>query len=447
MTTRSIPTLPGLPFVGVLPQLTRDPLAFLTRAARDYGDVVRVPLGRRTKTYLVSDPRLIEEVHIHSNRRYLKGPPYNALRHLLGNGLVTSDGDFWLHQRRMIQPLFHRERIRAYGEDMVALTRTMLEGWRPGVTLDLNRELTALTFAIIAKTMFDTDVSTYALEMSRLLERGDRLVQRLETESQLPLPIGFLTRTEARLRHNAERLDALTNTLIVERLERGGDPRDLVGLLEAARGDDGQGMSRRQLLDEIFTLIAAGHETTATALTWTFKLLAEHPDVETQLYEEVKAVLDGRLPEAEDVVCLSFANAVVKEAMRLLPPVWSISRYALERMQLGDYELPAGSEVWLSQWVVHRDPRWYDAPLSFRPERWLDGSTDHNPKYAYFPFSGGPRLCIGSGFASLEAALLLVTIIQAYRVELAPSARVAFEPLTTLSPKYGLRVVLHTREA
>lgn len=445
MTTRPIPTLPGLPFVGVLPQLTRDPLAFLTRAARDYGDVVRVPLGRRAKTYLVSDPHLIEEVHIRSNRRYLKGPPYNALRHLLGNGLVTSDGDFWLHQRRMIQPLFHRERVRAYGEDMVALTRIMLETWRPGARLDLNRELTAVTFAIIAKTMFNADAGAYAREMSELLERGDRLGQRLEAESQLPLPIGFLTRTKTQLRHNAERLDALTETLIAERLTRGGDPRDLVGLLEAARGDDGQGMSRRQLLDEIFTLIAAGHETTATALTWTFKLLAEHPDAEMRLYEEVKAVLDGRLPRAEDVVGLPFADAVIKEAMRLLPPVWSISRYAPERVRLGDYELPAEAEVWLSQWVVHRDARWYDAPLSFRPERWLDGSTAHNPKYAYFPFSGGPRLCIGAGFASLEAALLLVTIIQAYKVELAPDARVELEPLTTLSPKYGLHVVLGAR--
>lgn len=359
---------------------------------------------------------------------------------------MTSDGDLWLQQRRMIQPLFHRERVCGYGEDMVALTRTMLETWRPGATLDLNRELTAVTFAIIAKTMFSADVGAYAREMSELLARSDRLGQRLETENQLPLPVGFLTHTKARLQRNAEHLDALTETLIAERLARGGDAHDLVGLLEVARGDDGQGMSRRQLLDEIFTLIAAGHETTATALTWTFKLLAEHPDAETRLYEEAKAVLDGRLPKAEDVVRLPFANAVIKEAMRLLPPVWSISRYAPERVQLGDYELPAESEVWLSQWVVHRDPRWYDAPLSFRPERWLDGSTDHNPKYAYFPFSGGPRLCIGSGFASLEAALLLVTIIQAYRVELAPGARVAFEPLTTLSPKYGLWVNLQTRE-
>ena len=445
MTIRPIPTLPGLPLIGVLPQLTRDPLAFLTRAARDHGDVVRVPLGRRAKTYLVSDPRLIEEVHVHSNRRYFKGPPYNALRHLLGNGLVTSDGEGWLHQRRMIQPLFHRERIRAYGEDMVALTRTMLETWRPGATLDLNRELTAVTFAIIAKTMFDADAGAYAREMSELLACGDRLGQRLETERQLSLPIGFLTRTKARLQRNAERLDALTETLIAERLKRGGDARDLVGLLEDARGDDGQKMSRRQLLDEIFTLIAAGHETTATALTWTFKLLAEHPDAETRLYKEVKAVLGGRPPKAEDVAHLPFTNAVIKEAMRLLPPVWSISRYAPERVRLGDYELPAESEVWLSQWVVHRDPRWYDAPLSFRPERWLDGSTDHNPKYAYFPFSGGPRLCIGAGFAALEAALLLVTIIQAYRIELALDARVELEPLTTLSPKYGLRVVLGTR--
>lgn len=227
-----------------------------------------------------------------------------------------------------------------------------------------------------------------------------------------------------------------------QRLACGGDEHDLVGLLMAARGDDGQGMSQRQLLDEIVTLIAAGHETTATSLTWTFKLLAEHPEAEARLHAEVREVLNGRPPTVDDVPRLPFADAVVKEAMRLLPPVWSVSRYAPERVLLGGFELPAGSEVWLSQWVVHRDGHWYSQPLTFRPERWLDGSTKQNPKYAFFPFSGGPRLCIGAGFASLEAVLLLVTIAQAYHINLALDARVEVEPLTTLRPKYGLRVLL-----
>jgi len=442
MTTPSIPTLPAFPLVGALPELARDPLGLLVHAARDHGDVVRIPLGPRTATYLVSEPRLIEHVHVHSNRQYVKGPPYDAVRHLLGNGLVTSDGEGWLRQRRMIQPLFHRQRIRAYGDDMVALTRAMLGRWTPGATIDLFSELLALTFAVIAKTMFSADVGAFTREMAEVLGRGLHLV---EAESNTPVPAWLPTRTRARLRRTAERLDALTGALIEQRLTRGGDPHDLVGLLMAARGDDGQGMSQRQLLDEIVTLIVAGHETTATALTWTFKLLAEHPGAEARLHAEVKEVIGWRPATADDVPQLPFADAVVKEAMRLLPPVWSISRYAPEPVQLGDYELPAGSEVWLSQWVVHRDGRWYEEPLAFRPERWLDGSTEQNPKYAFFPFSGGPRLCIGAGFASLEAVLLLVSIAQAYRIQLSPKARVALEPLTTLRPKYGLPVILHAR--
>ncbi|MCC6555356.1 MAG: cytochrome P450 [Polyangiaceae bacterium] len=432
------PRVEGLPLVGTLPHLLRDPLGFTVAAARR-GDVVDlgVPLG---PIYLVSRPDLVEEVLVRDHRSYIKDRTTRDLSEILGGGLVTSEGEAWRRNRKLAQPAFHRERIASYGETMIRLAEEAIGGWAPGQQRDVHADMMRLTRAIVARTLFDVDVAADARELDAALEV---VIQRFAgVPPGLPLVRRIPTPGKRRFDRARARLDALIHGIIADRRARGGARGDLLATLMSAVDDEGRGMSDRQLRDEIMTLFLAGHETTASALTWTFVLLSRHPAVREELSRELHEVLGGRAPDVADLPRLRFTERVVVESMRLFPPVWAIGREAIEPASIGPFPVRPGAQVWISQYVIHRDPRWFDDPGAFRPERWEGDLARRLPRYAYFPFGGGPRVCIGNAFAMMEAVLLLATIARRFRLELVPGHPVEAAAQVTLRPKRGARVTV-----
>lgn len=432
------------PLVGHLSAFARDPLGFLEGLKREHGDVARFRLTR--PAVLVSHPDDIERVLLETGKTFHKGYQQGfSMPRVLGNGLVTSEGDFWRRQRKLAQPAFHTGRIGGYADDMVGATRDLLSTWHDGRDLDLHRELMLLTQRIVLKTLFDFDNGADAHDASDALDTVLR-----EMERELGGPEGWLppfvpTPSRTRLVRALARLDALVYRIVQDRRERPREHRDLLAMLMEARDDDGRGMTDAQLRDEVMTLYIAGHETTSNTLAWTFLLLSRHPDVREALEREVHGVLGDRPATLADLRALRLTDAVVKESMRLYPAIWSISRVASVDTVLGGYRVERGTEVWLAAWVTQRDERWFHDPLAFRPSRWLDG--DKPPKYAYFPFGGGPRVCIGNSFAQMEAVLLLAEISRRYRVHVPANHDVNIEPGAALRPRGGLPTRLEERRA
>ena len=431
----------GRPISGNLPDYARDQLGFLTRCAREYGDVVRLRFFH-VPIVLLNHPDHIEHVLVANNRNFIKDRAERSGLRFLGNGLLTSEGEFWRRQRRLAQPAFHRERINAYGRTMVEDTRRMLGTWRGGEVRDLAGEMSRLTMGIVAKTLLgalsDSERETVAAAVAVLLDRfvGGVLFKMPE---RIPTPANL------RFRRAIRRLEGIIYGIIERRRRSGADSGDLLSMLLAARDEEtGEGMSDKQLRDEVMTILLAGHETTALNLAWTFYLLAEYPQAEARLLAELKEALGERAPTVADLPNLPYAGAVVKESLRLYPPAWGFGREALSGCEIGGYRISAGTQLIVSQWVTHRDERFFEGADEFVPERWLGGSTDGLPRYAYFPFGGGPRLCIGRQFATLEAILLLATISRAFQLRPA-GGPVAPRPSLSLRPAGGMRMVLEER--
>jgi cytochrome P450 len=393
--------------------------------------------------YLVADPDHVEYVLVSGNRNFRKDFSLQLYRPILGNGLLTSEGDYWLRQRRLAQPAFMRQRINAYGETMVGYTERMLARWKPGATFDLHTEMMHLTLDIAAKTLFGTEVSEVADEVGAALETALRCVELRFEGFSYWLPDWTPSPNLRRLRAAVRSLDAIVYGIINERRKSTVAGDDLLSLLLYARGeDDGQRMSDRQLRDESMTLLLAGHETTALSLSWTWYLLAQNPEAMKHLQAELEEVLGDRPPTASDLPRLRYAEKVVMEAMRLYPPAYAMGREAIEECALGDYRVPAGTTLFLLQWVLHRDGHYFDEPECFRPERWNEDRMQRLPKYAYFPFGGGPRQCIGNTFAMMESVLVLATIAQKFEMRLDPTHEVSLWPSITLRPKTGIKVTL-----
>ncbi len=432
-----LPAMPDgrMPVVGHLVAVAKNPLGALDRWHAEKGDLYRVALPTG-ETWVINRPELIERV-LTAHNAFIKDKDLRDNKVLFGEGLLTSEGDFWLRQRRLAQPAFHREHLAGYAAQMVELTSTFIESWRAGEVRDLHGEMMALTLRVVSQTLFGDD-GVPAREVS---ENLDVVMQRFEGFYSLwPqwLRVGF----GARYATAVERLDTVVYGLITRRRANAQPRRDLLSMFLAATDDDGKGMSDRQLRDELMTMLLAGHETTANALAWTFHLLAQAPEVERQLYDEVKA-LSGP-PTLQDLPKLSYAGAVIKEALRLYPPAWIVGREAVTEFELNGHRLRKGTQVAMSQWVVHRDPRFYPEPLAFRPQRWLDGSTTGLHAYAYFPFGGGQRLCIGKAFAQMEAVLLLATLLRRFRfVPHGPAPRPRAS--ITLRPSGALQMKLEAR--
>jgi cytochrome P450 len=397
--------------------------------------------------YLVSDPELIREVLVTNHRRYHKGRGLQEAKRLLGDGLLTSEGDFHRRQRRLAQPAFHHTRIAAYGQVMSSYADRAQSRWHDGQVVDVHREMTDLTLAIVGKTLFDTDVEGSDVRVVResltsVLEMFDRMTSPIAPLLDLlPFP------SMRRFQQARDTLDALVYRMIEERRRVGTDRGDLLSMLLMATDDehDGGGMTDEQLRDEALTIFLAGHETTANALTWTWYLLSQHPEVEHRLHQELETVLGGRLPSADDLPSLPYTEMVLSESLRLYPPAWVMGRRTIEPHQLGPYPIPEGGTLLMSQYLMHHDPRWYPDPYRFDPDRWTPEAQAGRPKFAFFPFGGGPRLCIGESFAWMEGELALATIAQRWRMRLVPGQALRLQPRITLRPGGGVTMELTRR--
>jgi cytochrome P450 len=421
-----------------------DPLHFFTSLARTYGDISTYRMAGE-QLFLVNDPRLIRDILVTHNRNFTKSRGLERTKRLLGQGLLTSEGALHLRQRRLMQPAFHRDRIAAYGELMVGYADRMRRGWSDGATLDIAREMNRLTLSIVGKTLFDVDVESQAAAV------GEALTAVMESFWLMMLPFAdALERLPLpklrRARLARARLDAIIYRMIADRRAGGRDHGDLLSMLLSAQDEDeGGGMTDQQVRDEAMTIFLAGHETTANALMWTWFLLSGAPEVEAKLHAEIDRALQGRLPVMGDLGSLPFVERVVTESMRLYPPAWIVGRRAIDAYQLGEYLVPPRSILIMSPYLMQRDPRFYPDPERFDPDRWTPEFRAALPRFAYFPFGGGPRQCIGESFAWMELILLVATIAQQYRLRLVPGHPVVPEPLITLRAKHGMRMTVERR--
>jgi len=440
------------PALGLL-GYRRGRVGFLQNLARRYGDICYFALGPQ-QAYLLNHPDLIKEVLVTNSQNFIKGSALQRSKLLLGEGLLTSEGEFHRRQRRLAQPAFHRSRIDSYATVMTEYTARAVASWQDGQTIDLADEMMKLTLAIVGKTLFDVDLESEAGDVAEAITG---MLEATDTSSVSSIMIDILkklpvarTRTGAKTKAKFEnakvRLDALIYRLIDDR-RRSGDHGDLLSMLLLAQDeDDGGQMSDSQLRDEAMTIFMTGHETTAVTLAWTFYLLSQNHQAEAKLHAEIAEVLAGRVPSMTDVPCLRYTETVLSESMRLYPPAWALQRTALNDCEIGGYVIPKGSQVLMSQYVMHHDPRYFPDPERFDPERWTVERRDSRPQFSYFPFGGGLRRCIGDGFAMMEATLLLTALAQQWQMRLAPNQKVALQPVMSLRPKYGMRMVLKRRE-
>lgn len=434
--------------VGNTIGLLRDALGYSVAIRERYGDVVSVPtlVGVMTMVFHPDGVRhVLQENHMNYNKDI---PDYRILSQLVGKGLVTNDGDSWLQQRRLIQPAFHRDRVSGFAPLMTDATRAWLDqravgGYvDTGRPLDIPHEMGALTLTIVCRSLFGANLPEGEVQRvgAALTTANHLLATALFVPGLLSLP----TPQRYRLRAARRELHAVVDGLIRERRASQGQHDDVLNLLlEARDAETGAGMSDQQARDEVLTLLLAGHETTANALAWTFYLLAQHPAVVAALREEYRRTLTGRAPELADLPRLPRTRMAIEEAMRLYPPAWAIGRNALGDDVIGGYRISKGAYVILTQYVTHRHPSFWEGPDDYDPERFADDRAAGRHRFAYFPFGGGPRLCIGNQFALMEAQLILATILSRVELRLAPGARVVPEPLITLRPGGALHMTLH----
>ena len=446
-THRCPPGPRGVPLLGMMPALRRDPTAVFTDAARSYGDIAHLRIGPQ-QGYLLTHPDDIRHVLQDNARNYHKSPLYDKLRGSLGNGLVTSEDAYWLRQRRMAQPAFHRQRIEGLASVMTETTQETADRWEALAArreeVDVAEEMMRLTQTIVLRTLLGSDLGPLAGE----LDRAWALVNQHIGQSfwSLGLMDRWPTPKNRRFRRALEVLDRAVFYVINERRRDGGETNDLLSMLMSARDEEtGHAMTDAQLRDEVMTMLLAGHETTSLALAWTWYLLSEHRRVARRLEDEIDAVLGGRPPAYHDLGNLSYTRMVIEEALRLYPPAWGLSRQAMGPDTIRGYDLPRGWLVFVIPFVMHRLPSYWDEPEQFDPERFRPERSAARSKFVYLPFGAGPRQCIGNQFAMIEAHLVLATLASRYRLALMPGHPVKPWPLITLRPRYGIRMTIERR--
>jgi len=434
--------------LGSASEIQRDPLGFLLRT-QQLGEVVRLRF-LFSPAYLISHPESIKYVLQEHARNYNKDLiTYTMFQPFLGQGLLTNDGQSWLHQRRLIQPAFHRTRLATYGTLMTEATVAMLERWQAcserGVPLQMEEEMMRLTLRIVGQALFSLDLSqetsTVGPAVTTVLKLfGDYVFRPFP-------PLGVPTPRNRRMQVAIRAIDQLVYRMIAERRTLQTDTGDLLSMLLLAQDEEtGQGMTDRQVRDEILTLLLAGHETTANTLTWTWYLLSEYPEIERRLHAELNEVLGGRVPTVEDLPDLKYTRMVLEEALRLYPPAPLLSRKAIADDELQEYPIAANSMIMISPYAMHRHPAFWEEPEQFDPERFTSERSAARPAYAYFPFGGGPRICIGNHFAMMEAQLILSTVAQRYQLRLIPGHPVEAQMVVTLRPRSGLPMTIHATE-
>jgi len=425
---------------------TRDRIGYITDAKNTHGNVVKFNWGI-FPILLINEPDLIQQVLVTEAHNFTKGPILTNNRAFFGHGLLSSEGNYWKRQRKLASPAFSSKRLEEYAQIMVEHGAAMLEHWHGGQIVEIQQEMTKLTLGITTKTFFDSEINAYDQDLENTINTlEESLAQRINNIPMLMLPDWLPFPTNIRLRAAIKKLDKVIYGLINERRNKKDTHKDLLSLLIAAQDeDDGSVMSDRQIRDEVFTLFFAGHETTALALTWTLWFIAEHPLVEQQLVEELARVLNGRHPTAADYWSLRYTEKVVKESMRLRPPAWALGRRAIKDCIIGGLEIKKGTAILISQWLMHHDERYFKNAKKFDPDRWSSNFTDTLPKFAYFPFGGGPRICIGNGFAMMETVLLIAMIMQQYRLNHIHGQSVELLPAVTLRATHGIKMALSKR--
>lgn len=425
--------------------MRRDPLGLLLRMAQTYGDISYVRTGDR-HIYLLNHPEDIKDLLVTNAPHFIKSIAVQKMKVFLGEGLLTSEGELHDRQRRLIQPAFHAQRIAALAGVMVAEAERVGSSWQEGQTLDIAAEMRRLTMRIVAKALFGADLDAEADELGAALTtllEGFRLMLAPFGERLLRLPLP----RHRRFRDAGERLhQAVSRILNCPRAPTrpSGNLLDLL-MKSLTASDPAERMTERQVRDEVMTLFIAGHETTANALAWTWYLLSQHPPAEARLHAELDAAVGDGLPDAATIPKLVYAGQVLNESLRLYPPAWVIGRQALDDYPVRGYVIPRGSIVFASPWAMHHDPRYYPDPFKFDPDRWTPEARAQRPRFAFFPFGAGPRVCIGENFAWTEAILVLATLARRWKPRLLPGQRIVPQPLVTLRPKNGIRVILERR--
>lgn len=437
-----LPHPKGSLIAGHAADFGRDPLGFLTKCAQEYGEIIPLRFANN-RALFVTNPKYIERF-LKERDLFVKPQLLKRLHDLLGQGLLTSEGETWFRQRRLAQPVFHQKRIGTYGEVMVDYAEKMLDSWKDGETREIQGEMMRLTFNIVMKILFSSNVTeeqaqsvTHAMSVAAdwLMVARKALVPYLSDRFPSPLNI--------RYKNAMRQMDKHIYDIIQQRRTSGENPGDLLSMMMQAQDeDDGSRMSDKQLRDEIATLIFAGHETSANTLTWAWMLLSQNPEVLTKLQQELKEVLGGRLPTIADLPSLRYTNLVIKESMRLYPVVWNMFSETSAQCEIGGYHVPAGCTIIGSQWVMQRDPRFFEQPEVFNPDRWAGDLEKQLPRGAYVPFGDGPRICIGRSFALMEVVLLLAAIAQKFELNLVPDQTIIPQPTITLQPKDGIKMVL-----
>jgi cytochrome P450 len=427
------------PIFGNLREFRPDQLGFLMNLARTYGDAATMYIFKQP-IVLFTRPEAIRYVLIENARNFINRPVFETLRLVLGDGLLSIDGDFHRQQRRMVQPAFHKQRVESYRDTMVACTESMLDEWTPGSQRDIADEMMRVTMRIVAKALFNIDIASQIEALSQAFTDASDYSRRARAPWQLRINLPF-TRYGKYVRARTY-LDDTMADLIARHRASGKDSGDVISMLLQALDDDGSAMTDQQVRDETLTLLAAGHATTANTLSWAFYLLSTHPEQRNKLLDELRRVLGGRPPTVDNLEHLPYLDMVVKETMRLYPPAWMQPRYTVDDFEYGGYRLKKGTVIFLSQWVTHHLPDLWPEPDAFKPERFDPETGQKVPAQAYFPFGAGSRICIGMPFANLEARILLATILQRYVPRMKPGFPVVPQPMVTLFPKFGLQMIL-----
>lgn len=441
----NIPSPEGQFLLGNLREFQADTLGFLKKLDA-YGDLVRFQFGP-FPVYYTRKPEYIHQVLVTDARSFQKSQATKkALRQVVGNGIFTSDGDFWKRQRKLVQPAFHSQRIGAYADVMVDFAEKMLGEWQDGETRDIGGDMAGVTMNIISKTMFDAEMESDLREIKEAVVTALEIVDdRFNT--LLPIPDWLPIPRNVRMRQAVASMDRTIQRFVDERRASGEDKGDLLSMLLAAQDEDGQGMTDQQVRDECMTLFGAGHETTAVTLTWALYALSQYPDSEARLHAEIDRVLGQRRATLADLPNLPYTEMVIKETLRFFPPAWGTTRQSVAPVQLGPHTLPANSVIFLGLMNLHHDARYFPDPEHFDPERFSPEREKDIARHTYLPFGAGPRVCVGNMFAMMEAQLVLATIAQRYKLRLVPGHPVVPDRVFTLRPKYGVKMIVSARKS
>ncbi|WP_392535596.1 cytochrome P450 [Nostoc sp. C117] len=447
--TNNISSLPypkGKFLLGNLPEFIRNPLEFITKCTYEYSDIVPLRIGFKT-AFILTNPEHVEQV-LKNQELFIKGQGFRILKMLMGEGLATTEGDTWFHQRRLAQPMFHNKQIATYADLMVGSTVQMLNNWQEGETRDIYADLERITLEILAKAIFSLDLSEEAAKALVLTTQEGAHWFEIKRKQSFLIPNWVPTPENLHIRNVVKQADKAIYEIISQRRisNSSKERKDLLSMLMEVRdAEDGSQMTDKQIRDQLATFMFAGQDTTRITLSWAWMLLSEYPEVQTKLLAELQEVLDGRLPTFVDLPHLRYAEMIIKETMRFYPAIPILSRESIKDCKIGDYQVPKGSHVIFAQWAMHRNPRYFEEPDVFKPERWANDLEKRLPRGSYFPFGDGGRICIGKAFAMMEMVLILATITQKIHLEIEPNHPIVAQLTFTLKPKHGIKMIVKKR--